>query len=221
MNVFNRAVVILQVLLLIVLLIVAAVVPNTVLSRLAYTTDVARTALEGRWPWSYIVFLAIDLVIVLVLVAVLWFELRPKPKRAVSVRNVSGGRAEVSTASIEQSLQYRLGDIPDVLKVKPNVQGKRGAVDVVVDLETTAEIDVPAKTAEVMQAARDVVEGKMGLKVSGIKVRIKQAPHGRVKTAPAKVETPVSPPVEPMVGGASAPVAPETRPEETPPQVQL
>jgi len=220
MNVFNRAVVILQVLLLIVLLIVAAVVPNISLSRLAYTTDVARTALEGRWPWSYIVFLAIDVVIILGLVAVLWFELRPRPKRAVSVRNISGGRAEVSTASIEQSLQYRLGEIPDVLKVKPNVQGKRGAVDVVVDLETAAEIDVPAKTSEVMQAARDVVEGKMGLKIAGIKVRIKQAPHGRVKTTPPKVELPASPPAEPLVSSASAPVAPEAMPGETPPPTQ-
>ena len=116
MNVFNRVVVVLEILLLIVLLIVSAVVPNTVLGRLLYTAEVARTSLEARWPVSYLIFLAVVVVLILLLLALLWLELRPKAKKAVAVRNVSGAKAELGTASVEQSLQYRLSEIADVLK---------------------------------------------------------------------------------------------------------
>jgi uncharacterized alkaline shock family protein YloU len=148
------------------------------------------------------------------LVLLLWLELRPKAKKAIAVRNVSGAKAEVGTASVEQSLQHRISEIADVLKVRPTVQGKRGKVDIQIDLETTPEIDVPAKTAEVSQAARDVVEGKMGLKVAGIKVRIKHAAYGKVKPAPVPIEPPLSVPSTPTFTSTPEPAAPPVRPED-------
>jgi len=184
MNVFNRTVVILEILLIVGVLIVAAVVPYTVLERLLYTVQQAQTVLLERWPISYVLFLLVAIVLIFLLILLLWLELRPRPKKTVTVRSVSGTQAEVSTSSVEQSLEYRIGDIGDVLKVKPTVRGKRSGVDIVIDLETTPEIDIPTKMEEVSQAARDVVEGKMGLKVSSIKVRIKQAPYGRAKVSP-------------------------------------
>ncbi len=215
MNVFNRAVVILEILLLILLLIVAAVVPNTVVGRLLYTTELARTSLESRWPVSYLLFLVVAVVLILLLVLLLWLELRPKTRKAVTVRNVSGAKAEIGTASVEQSLQYRISEIADVLKVRPTVQGKRGAVSIQLDLEMTPDIDVPAKTAEVSQAARDVVEGKMGLKVADIKVRIKQVGHARARPASAPVEaTPGVYPL-PTFPGTSGPDVPPPTPQDT------
>ena len=214
MNVFNRAVVILEILLLILLLIISAVVPKTVLGRLLYTAELAKTSLESRWPVSYLLFLAVAVVLILLLVLLLWLELRPKAKKAIAVRNVSGAKAEVGTASVEQSLQHRISEIADVLKVRPTVQGKRGKVDIQIDLETTPEIDVPAKTAEVSQAARDVVEGKMGLKVAGIKVRIKHAAYGKVKPAPVPIEPPLSVPSTPTFTSTPEPAAPPVRPED-------
>lgn len=219
MNVFNRTVVILEILLLVAILIIAAVIPDVVLERVLYTTDLAKIYLETRRPVSYLLFLLVDVVLVLVLIAGLWFELKPRPKKAVSVRGIHGAQAEVSTVSVEQSLQHRLGELSDVFKVRPTVRGKRGKVDIAVDLETAPEIDVPSKTAEVSQAARDVVEGKMGLRVGGIKVHLKQVPYGKTKPAPAVVSEPALALPEPVVTATDTVLAPPVA-EDKPPTDQ-
>ena len=193
MKVFNRAVVILGILLLIVFLIVAAVVPSTVLDDVLYAAQQARDALLIGWPRSYIIFLAVDVGLIFVLVVLLWFELRPAAKKTVTIRSVSGAQAEVSTASVQQSLEYHIAEIGDVLKVRPIVRGKRKGVDIVIDLETLPEIDIPAKMEEISQAAREVIEGKMGLKVANLKVRMRQARHGRGKVAHPAPTAPTEP----------------------------
>jgi len=201
MKVFNRAVVILEILLLIVVLIIAAVVPSTVLEDVLYTTQQAQEALLIGWPRSYVLFLVVDMVLIFLLVVLLWLQLRPTVKKSVTIRSVSGAQAEVSTSSVEQSLEYHIGGIGDVLKVRPTVRGKRRGVDIVIDLEAMPEIDIPVKMEEVSRAAREIVEGKMGLKVANLKVRMRQVRHARAKAmgpAPAVPTTPVVP-AEPIV----------------------
>lgn len=193
MNAFNRAVVLLLILLSIVLLIIAAVVPNTVLERSIYTLQQAQDALVNRWPMSYVFFLVVDILVILLLIALVWLEVRPQTKKTFTVRTVSGTQAEVSTASVAQNLQSRISEVSDVFKVRPTVRGRRGGVDVLLDIETASDIDIPSKVEEVSQAARDLIEQKMGLKVSKIKVHLKQVPHGRAKVAPP------APPVQPAM----------------------
>jgi len=219
MNAFNRVVFVLSILLLIALLIVTAVVPFTVLERLIYTLQQADSVLQARWPWSYLVFLAVVIVLVLLAIFLLWLEVRPRAKKTLMVRTISGTQAEVSTASVQQALQQRISQLPDVFKVRPTVSGKGGGVDVLLELETPAEIDIPAKVDEVSQAARDVVETRMGLSVSKVKVMLKHGPYGKsppvasVAPAPAPAVTP-----EPVV---TEPPAPEVKPAETEPYSKL
>ena len=208
MNVFNRAVVVLEILLLIVLLIVSAVFHTEILNSLLDILDLARSALETGQLVTYVFFLLADIVLVLLLVGLLWLELRPVPKKTVAVRNVSGTKADMSTTSVEQSLQYRIGEIAEVLKVKPIVRGSRGGVKLAIDLETTPGIDVPAKAAEVAQAAREVVEGKMGLKVAGIKVHIRQAAYGKHKPSAAASSVATGVPGEPTPSSSPEPSIP-------------
>jgi len=220
MNIFNRVVVVLEVLLLIILLIIAAVVPNTVLERLLYTMQQLQSALQVRWPMSYVLFLVVAIVLILLLVLLLWLELRPQGRKTVTVRTDSGTQAEVSTSSVEQSLQHRISEIADVLKVRPVVRGKRGGVDIVIDLETTPEIDIPTKMDEVSQVARELIESKMGLRITNVKVRVRQAPYGKVK-APPPPTTPPSITVEPV--GPETPEQSATQPtaEDSGPYSQL
>jgi uncharacterized alkaline shock family protein YloU len=200
-RVFNRTVVILETLLLIVMLIVAAVVPNTLLDRALYTLQQAQSSLQLGWPRSYIVFLLVVIVLVFLLLVLLWLELRPQSKRTITVRGRDGTEAEVSTSSVAQSLQRRISEVPDVSRVRATVRGVRAGVDVVLDLETTPEIDIPSKMDEVSQAARDLVESKMGLHVARIKVNVKQVRYGEAATIPT------TPSVQP---GMPAPPMPET-----------
>jgi hypothetical protein len=210
MNAFNRVVFILFILLVVAALIVAAVVPFTVLERLIYTLQEAQNVLEARWPWSYLVFLAAVILLVLLGLILLWLEVRPRTKKTVTVRTVGGTQAEVSTASVQQSLQQRISQLNDVYKVKPTVAGKGGGVDVLLELETPPDIDIPSKVDEVSQVARDLIESKMGLRVSKIKVQLKHGPYGKTPSV-APVVTPV---VTPEVVVPVEP-APEVKPAET------
>ena len=212
MTVVNRAVILILILLLIVLLVVAAVVPNTLLERLAYTVQQTQDALTSGWPMSYVLFLVVDLIAILVLVVLLWLEIRPRGKKVVGVRSVAGTKAELSTDSVRQSLEYRIGALPDVLRVKPTVTGARGGVSVLLDLETVPELDIPAKMEEVTVVARELIEGKMGLKLSSIRVRIKQAAYGRTKPAPTAPPTP-----QPQVSELESTIMADGMPATPPP----
>jgi hypothetical protein len=196
MKVFNRAVVLLEVVLLIIALIVAAVVPNTVLERLLYTIQQAQGALQLDWPRSYVIFLVVDIVLIGVFLVLLWLEIRPQTRRTITVRGSDGTEAEVSTASVGKSVEYHVAEISDVSKVRATLRGMRAGVDIVLDLETTPEIDIPSKMDEVSQAARELIEAKMGLHVARIKVNVKQAPYGKVAAPTAR---PAIPPLEPTV----------------------
>lgn len=200
MNAFNRAVVILGLALLIILLIVSAVVPNTILSQLGYIVDGAQSALQSGWPRSYIIFLVVAIVLIFLLILLLWLEVRPQSTNRVIVRGRDGTRTEVSTGSVAQTLQKHVDEIEDVFNVKSTVRGKRGGVQVLLNLETTPEIDIPAKMEEVSKAARELIETKMGLRVADINLHVRPAAYGGAKQTLPK----------------PAPVLPSTAPEAAP-----
>jgi len=215
MNAFNRVVFILFTLLLIVALILTALWPFNALKRLIYTFEQAQSLLDTRWPWSYLVFLAVVVLLILLALILLWLEVRPRAKKTVTVRTVGGTHAEVSTASVQQALQQRISQLNDVYKVKPFVTGKGGGVDVFLELETPPEIDIPSKVDEVSQVARDLIESKMGLRVSKIRVQLKHGPYGKTPTV-----APISPVVTPVVTPEVIPPvepAPEVKPADTEP----
>jgi len=198
-RVLNRTIVILETLVLIILLVVGAVVPNTLLDRALYALQQAQSSLQLGWPRSYIVFLLVAIVLVFLLLVLLWLELRPQSKRTITVRGRDGTEAEVSTSSVAQSLQRRISEVSDVSRVRATVRGVRTGVDVVLDLETTPEIDIPSKMDEVSQAARDLVESKMGLHVARIKVNVKQVRYGEAATIPTTPSVQPGMPAPPMV----------------------
>ncbi len=199
MKIFNRTVVILEALLLTVLLIVAAVVPDTLLGNALYSVQQAQTWLRLNWPRSYIVFLLVVMTLIFLLLVLLWLELRPKSKRTITVRGRDGTEAEVSTSSVAQSLQRRISEVPDVSRVRATVRGVRTGVDVVLDLETTPEIDIPSKMDQVSQAARDLIEVKMGLHVARIRVNVKQVRYEEAETIPTTPSVQPGMPAPPLM----------------------
>jgi hypothetical protein len=96
----------------------------------------------------------------------------------------------MSSDAITSQLEYALDGLPGVLKVQPKVaRGKSDAVDVAIDLTTTSDVDVKQKTDEVMDVARTVLEGGLGLRVGKVQIRIEQS-------KPPKKGTPTLPKVE-------------------------
>jgi len=205
MNVFNRVLVVIEILLLIVLLITSMVMIRPMLTNASATLEQLTYLFESRLPTSYIIFLVCALLLVFVLLVLLWLEVRPHASNRVLIRGRDGTQTSVNTASVAESLRHHIDDIPDVFNVKPSVQGRRNGVDVLLNLETTPEIDIPAKMQEVSQAARDLIEGKMGLKLAGVKVQVKQAAYGSAKAPlPGPAAAPSAPPSSPTTPDALA-----------------
>lgn len=182
MNVLNRLLVILLILLLIVLTAVVVIAPKQSLElgrqsfeTMSRYTDVYQS--PQYWPIFASGRVIIGGAIVLLLLVLLWLQLRRPRKKTIRVQKMAGGEAHIAIDSIAQRLAYNIDQLPDVVKVSPRIVGRSRGVDIDLVLETSPDIDVPMKTEEVMQVTREVIEEQMGLKLGKVQVKIKHAPY--------------------------------------------
>ncbi|MFQ5340607.1 MAG: alkaline shock response membrane anchor protein AmaP [Anaerolineae bacterium] len=176
MNVFNRIIIILLLLFsvpLLLLVIGVVVFPGQAAEILSALVG----ALQDISTTTKLLIILASLLLLIVDIVLLWFELRrPAASRTVRIKQVTGGEAEMSTDSIEGRLTYNIDQLPDVIRVSPTVSGRGKGVDVLLEVETRPDIDVPSKTEEVMAVARQVVEDRMGLELTRIRVNVRHAP---------------------------------------------
>ncbi|MFQ5812566.1 MAG: alkaline shock response membrane anchor protein AmaP [Anaerolineae bacterium] len=200
MNTFNRVVVILLLLATIIVMTVVLVVPRPmieVVQRWLSNLDANLELISP--PILLMVGVVLALLVDVICAVLIWFEIRRRRPRAIKVRSISGGQAELTVDSVARRLEHNVSQLDGVISVEPNVLGKRRGVEVEIDLETSPEVNVPAKTEEVCQVTREVVEDKMGLKLRKVRVNIKHAPY---PTEPPMVSKPTPPPTElPIVSG--------------------
>jgi uncharacterized alkaline shock family protein YloU len=193
MNVFNRLVVII---LLVVSMIVVPVVLVLVPARPDVVAIIGQQSLGRLMAMSaqnqirfIIVGVSLAVLTFVVCGLLLWLELRRPHGRAVKVQEVSGDEAKVTTDSIARRLEYNIDQLAQVISVKPKIMSKGKGVHVRLNVETAPEVDVPAKTEEISEVAREVIEERMGLKLAGkLEINIKHAPYPKnwsmVKKAP-------------------------------------
>jgi hypothetical protein len=181
MNVFNRIVVVLLVLLLLAGVILLAVVPNQAVQSVERGLTGFGTFLTGASESYYWLFMIARVLIVLAALFLfgwlLWRELKRNRPKAVKLTTEGGSKATVTTESVEKRLAWHIDQLADVISVTPVVSPAGRAVNVVVNLETRPEIDVPMKTDEVVGVVREVITERMGLQLGKVQVHIKHAPY--------------------------------------------
>ncbi|PKO20867.1 MAG: hypothetical protein CVU38_17850 [Chloroflexi bacterium HGW-Chloroflexi-1] len=181
MNVFNRILTVLLLIVLLALAVLLAVFP-------AETVSVAGRGLQNSTAWlsiletSYYLFyvigrIALVIVALLVFGLLLWGELRPRRPKAVRVHTDAGSQATVTTDSVSLRLAWHVDQLADVISVTPRVTAHGQSVDVLLDVETSPEIDVPMKTDEVVAVTREIIQDRMGMQLGKVEVRIKHAPY--------------------------------------------
>jgi hypothetical protein len=144
---------------------------------LAGASGLAKTVESGGfWPYMLLRILLV-LVSVAVLGAMLWLEARPSRPRAVEVRTQAGSQGRVTVDSVERRLAWHIDQIEDVIWVAPHVSPRGRTVNVLLEVQTSPEIDVPAKTDEVVNVARQVLTERMGLQPGKVEVHIEHAPY--------------------------------------------
>jgi len=182
MNIFNRIVVILLILAALILAVCVVVVPEGSLTVLRDIFEVSRQEAARYMAGSdHLLFLVARVIvggaIVILGLVLLWLELRRPRKKLIRVQKMEGGETSIAIDSISQRVAYNVDQLPEVIKVTPHITGRSRGVDIDLQLETSPEIDVPMKTEEVLQVIKDVVEGRMGLKLGKVKINIKHAPY--------------------------------------------
>lgn len=197
MNAVNRVVMILLLLLLIALCTLALIVPVPVLNAISIAAgNMARSL--GSIPWYVLlpVGLLIALIFDLALVILLYLELRRPSLKTIRVSRAGGGEVELSVASVAERLRQELCALPFVVSCTPRISAQRRGVAVRLDVETTPDIVVLDKSAEIIEAARRVLEEGLGLELARpIKVNLRIAPALRV----GRQAVPPAPPPQPSV----------------------
>ena len=181
MNAFNR---ILSIMLLLALLVLAIVVAwNPVQAIAVVQQTLANVAtflgeLATSRVWLYALGRAgLAILAAVLLLPLIWAEIRPRQVRAANLQMASGGKATVSTESVSRRLSWHIDQLADVVSVTPSVLPRGKTVDVALEVETSPEIDVPMKTEEIIAVTREVLTERMGLQVGKVSVNIRHAPY--------------------------------------------
>lgn len=182
MNAINRLIVILLLMLLIVVTALVAIVPRQILGptsqTIAWLNQEAGNYINSGDRLLFAVgrVLVGGIIIFLCLIG-LWLELRRPRKKTIRVQKLAGGEAYITVDSIEKRLEYSIDQLPDVVKVSPRITGRTRGVDIDLVLETSPDIDVPMKTEEILEVAKEVVGERMGLRVGKVQVKIKHVDY--------------------------------------------
>lgn len=215
MNIFNRIVIVLLLISLILVSAAVIVLPKQALSVAGNVVQVLDDYVSIFQGWL-LMTLALAATIILCIV-LLWLELRRPTPQTVRVEKISGGEARVAVTSVAQRLQYNLDQLPQVLSVKPRVSAKGKRVDITLDVETTQDVNVPAKTEEIGQITRSVIQEQMGLKLGKLVVTVRHTSVPSMeRPRPARTVPPPEPPLEPGIPEPSAGAAAPS--EHEPPQ---
>ena len=180
MNLLNRIVSILLWLTLLALALIAAVAPMASAAFLQTQAELLVRQL-GQWqaanPTNFLIGQAtVGIGALLLFGTLLFFEVMTVRQRGVRIRTSEGGSAELDPSSVGRRLQWHLDQLAEVITVIPAVKSRRGAVDILLEIETAPDIDIPMKTDEVVDVTREVIERDMGLKLGKLDVRIRCAP---------------------------------------------
>ena len=181
MNVVNRVIIVVLILIIIVLVAVLVMAPKQSIQLGEQAMQAAGQYTANLESQNWALFASGRVIVggtaLFLCLLLLWLELRRARRKTIRVQKTAGGEAFITIESIAQRLSYTIDQLPDVVHVAPRITARSKTVDIDLLLETAPDIDVPMKTEEVLQVTKDVVEGRMGLKLGKVQVKIKHAPY--------------------------------------------
>lgn len=208
MNTVNRIVIVIVLLALIAALTAVFVLPHVLLINIGNWIVQSGQYFNQMQPaWRLVGGLFLALIADLLILLLIFLEVRPGRKRFIRVQQVTGGMAAISGESIVQQLVYKLDPLPDVIKVTPKVHAKRDKVQAIVDVDVEAGADVPGLATQLMGVVKTVLSDDLGLQVYGqpeVRIKVAPAPTTVVKKSRPAVEEPLPP----------QPVVPTEKPQE-------
>ncbi len=190
MNLFNRIFTILSLLVLTVLVLGILLVPPEQLSALATDlfglVNTVQAALRAL----------ISLVFLVIVLFLLWLDLRRPSSRTVEVARSTGGRIHITTNHVEERIAEQIDAMSGIIQARVRVTERDNGVVARIDVLAAPNLDLVTKGEDIAAKTREVVQDQLGLKLTG-------KPQIVIKTSKLKpAETaPVSP--TPSDGGTT------------------
>ncbi len=177
MNLFNRILIVLELVVAIVgslALIALLLVNRAAIQTLA--TPAITTLSAATINVAQVICLGVLVLVLAFAILLLLLEFQRTPVRRLRVETIQGAEVLMTPDAITQQLAYALDGLSSVIKVQPQVQAapKNEGVDISIELWTTADVDVKAKTEEAAGVARQTVEDRLGLKVHKVQIKIEE-----------------------------------------------
>jgi hypothetical protein len=208
-NVFNRITMILVILVVFFVLTIGLFVPfesMAVIEGVVGSTlrTMNRIRPEFLLPFRALLILSAILFDML-LIGLLTLEIRGPARRTLRVAKVGGGEVSVTAESLVERIQYHVDQVADVIGVQVKVAPRGGGVDLDLNIQTGADVNVPEKAKQVLEVTRQVVEDKMGLKLARKpRINVHAMPY------PGVVARPTAPPPSPRQPMPPTPPAPSS-----------
>jgi hypothetical protein len=190
MNAFNRIFTILALIALLVGLSLALIAPAVVINLVPMAAGALHNLLFANLTDApaarLLVRVALAALFALIILFILFLELRrPRPK-TVEVAQESGGKVRVMNETIERKLQDQIEGLGDMVNAKVKVSEKgKAAVNVSVEAFTTQSGDPITKGSDVARVISDVIENQLGLRLASkptVVVKNSRAKNGKPQT---------------------------------------
>lgn len=180
MNLFNRIITIISLLVTTVLVLGMLLIPSDLLtSWLGYLFSLVNTMQPALRA-------LISLIFILIVLLILWLELRRPGARTVEVARSTGGRIHITTSHVEERIAEQVDAMSGIIQVKVRVSGRDNGVVARIDVLAAPNLDLVTKGEDIAAKTREVVQDQLGLKMaSKPQIVIKTSKLKQVETAPA------------------------------------
>jgi hypothetical protein len=184
MNVFNRLFTVVGLLTLLIGGVVTLVAPAFMLGLIQNAADSAHNLFfVGMSEWARLVMRVIIATIFgLIVVSLLWLELRRPAQKSIQVNKAGGTMIRISTDAVESKLRDAVDNLPGVIGSKVLAQTRGKAIAVQLDVLATKDTDLVAKAEEISGVTHTLIQDQLGLKLHSRPQIVIKAGAGRAKT---------------------------------------
>jgi hypothetical protein len=170
MNVFNRIFTVVGIVVLIVVGAATLISPATVLAFIQNSANLIRlNVFAGMTDWTrFGVRVLAAVIFVLIMLGLLWLELRRPVQRTIEVgRYSSGTTIRISTDAVESKIRDAVDSLGGVIGARVQATHRNKSVDLSMDVLATRDTDLVAKAEEIAAITRLIVQDQLGLKLYG------------------------------------------------------
>jgi hypothetical protein len=126
-----------------------------------------------------LIMIAVAVGLDLVILGLLFANLRRPPRERAPIRLKKGGVAEVTFHAISQRIRANVGELSGVVEVIPYIEAPRRRVFITLDVAIDNHTNVPQTASEIVRIVQQTVGEDMGLAMAGKPaIHIRQTPLG-------------------------------------------